>query len=73
MPPIYRDVHPDMVPVELYGEKGRIVMRADMDARIIEAMDAIAAREKVDFQGLMIAALARQLGLLEGPFGLNDG
>jgi hypothetical protein len=73
MPPIYRDVHPDKAPVELYGEEGRILLRADMDARLIEHMDKIAAREKAGFQGLMIAALARQLGLMEGPFGLNDG
>lgn len=52
MLPVYRDVHPDKCPIELYCEDGTIGIRADLPAPLVEGLEKLARKEKVSFQTL---------------------
>ena len=52
MLPVYRDVHPDQCPVELYEEDGAIGIRADLPIPLVERLDKQARKQRVSFQVL---------------------
>ena len=53
MYPVYRDVHPDKCPIEIYDEDGDIALRADIDARMVAALDRVAKKERVKVHDLL--------------------
>jgi hypothetical protein len=52
MLPVYRDVHPDKCPVELYDEDGDVGLQADLPASMVRCLDSVARKKGVTFQTL---------------------
>jgi hypothetical protein len=65
MAPVYRDVHPDKAPVELYDEEGKTLFRFDLDAELVAWVEKVAGKEKISFQEMMVVALQGGMRLLE--------
>ena len=53
MLPVYRDVHPDRCPVELYCEDGSLGLQVDLPASQTAWLDKQARKKKVTFQTLV--------------------